>query len=158
MFRRSSIPPDAVHRTLRQHLLVDGYPIVIDFENSRRSRVRDAITGRDYLDFFSFFASNPLGFNHPGMQDADVVERLGRVATTKVSNSDYYTTYMAEFVDTLGSRSDSSMPFDSWPRMMPFSSWTPVPGMYVPTGAKTPVMPVRAFGAPQTTWIGAPAP
>ena len=101
MFRRSSIPPDAVHRTLRQHLLVDGYPIVIDFENSRRSRVRDAITGRDYLDFFSFFASNPLGFNHPGMQDADVIERLGRVATTKVSNSDYYTTYMAEFVDTL---------------------------------------------------------
>ena len=34
----------------------------------------------------------------------------------------------------------------------------PVPGMCVPAGAKTPFMPVRAFGAPQTTWTGAPLP
>ena len=28
----------------------------------------------------------------------------------------------------------------------------------MPGGAKTLFMPVRAFGAPQTTWIGAPSP
>jgi L-lysine 6-transaminase len=99
--RHRDIAPHEVHDTLRQHMLVDGYPIVIDFDNSRRSWVRDRMTGRDYLDFFSFFASNPLGFNHPSMLDHETQERLARVATTKVSNSDYYTQYMAEFVDTL---------------------------------------------------------
>src|SRR5271166_3138209 len=33
----------------------------------------------------------------------------------------------------------------------------PVPGMKLPGGAKTPIMPVRAFGAPQTT-VAVPAP
>jgi L-lysine 6-transaminase len=101
MFRRSDIAPGEVHATLRRHMLVDGYPIVVDLENSRGSRVRDLATGREYLDFFSFFASNPIGLNHPGMLDAETQARLARVATTKVSNADYYTTYMAEFVDTL---------------------------------------------------------
>lgn len=99
--RHTEIAPDRVHETLRRHLLVDGYPIVVDLEHSRRSWVRDRITGKDYLDFFSFFASNPIGFNHPSMLDDDIQGRLARVATTKVSNSDYYTVYMAEFVDML---------------------------------------------------------
>ena len=62
MFVRSSVAAKDVHETLRRHMLVDGYPIVVDMENSRRSWVRDLVTGEDYLDFFSFFASNPLGF------------------------------------------------------------------------------------------------
>ena len=101
MFQRSTVQADQVHQTLAKHMLVDGYPIVVDMENSVRSRVRDLITGREYLDFFSFFASNPIGFNHMSVLDSDCQERLARVATTKVSNSDYYTTYMAEFVETL---------------------------------------------------------
>lgn len=99
--RHTEIAPDRVHETLRRHLLADGYPIVVDLEHSRRSWVRDHITGKDYLDFFSFFASNPIGFNHPSMLDDDIQRRLARVATTKVSNADYYTVYMAEFVDML---------------------------------------------------------
>ena len=101
MFQRKDIPANQVHDTLRQHLLVDGYPIVVDMGKSRRSWVRDQITGNEYLDFFSFFASNPLGFNHPSMLEDDIQGRLARVATTKVSNSDYYTIYMAEFVEAL---------------------------------------------------------
>ncbi|MEB2311945.1 MAG: L-lysine 6-transaminase [Sorangiineae bacterium] len=101
MFRRSEVAASAVHDTLRKHLLVDGYPIVVDTDRSSGSHVRDLVTGRDYLDFFSFFASNPLGFNHPGVTDREFLERLAHVSVTKVSNSDYYTTYMAEFVDTL---------------------------------------------------------
>lgn len=97
----TAVEPASVHATLREHLLADGYPIVVDLEKSRGSYVRDAITGRDYLDFFSFFASNPLGFNHPRMLEADIQSRLARVATTKVSNADYYTTYLAEFVQAL---------------------------------------------------------
>ena len=33
-----------------------------------------------------------------------------------------------------------------------------LPGMKAPGGAKTPFIPARAFGAPQTTWIGSPVP
>ena len=33
-----------------------------------------------------------------------------------------------------------------------------LPGTKAPGGTNTPVMPVRAFGAPQTTWIGLPSP
>ena len=43
------------------------------------------------------------------------------------------------------------MPFDSTPRIADFLSSTPVPGILTPAWAKTPFMPVRAFGAPQTT-------
>jgi len=101
MFRRSDIPAKDVHDTLKRHMLVDGYPIVVDLENSKESWIRDLISGRLYLDFFSFFGSNPIGMNHASMLDADVTARLAKAAVQKVSNADYYTKYMAEFVDTL---------------------------------------------------------
>jgi L-lysine 6-transaminase len=101
MFRRAEIPPAEVHATLRRHMLVDGYPIVVDLEKSQESWLRDLVTGKEYLDFFSFFATNPIGFNHASMRDEDALKRLYEVAVQKVSNSDYYTTYMAEFVETL---------------------------------------------------------
>ena len=101
MFRRSQVPSAEVHATLRRHILVDGYPLVIDLEKSRGSIVRDAVSGRELIDFYSFFASNPLGFNHPGMLDERTRERLASTAVVKVANSDKYTTYLAEFVDTL---------------------------------------------------------
>lgn len=101
MFRRTEIASAHVHETLRRHILVDGYPLVIDLEKSRGSIVRDAVTGRELVDFYSFFASNPLGFNHPGMLDERTRERLYATAIVKVANSDKYTTYYAEFVDTL---------------------------------------------------------
>ena len=46
------------------------------------------------------------------------------------------------------------MPFDSTPRMTPLASVIFLPGIYVPTGENTPFIPVRAFGAPQTTCTG----
>ncbi len=111
MLKRRDIAPEDVHETLREHMLVDGYPIVIDFDRSAGSYLRDAISGKDYLDFFSFFASNPIGFNHPSMIEPETQARLARVATTKVSNADYYSTYMAEFVDTFArSAAPSELP------------------------------------------------
>lgn len=101
MFRRSQVPSNEVHETLRRHILVDGYPLVIDLEKSRGSTVRDAVSGRELIDFYSFFASNPVGFNHPGVLDERTRDRLAKVSVVKVANSDKYTTYFAEFVDTL---------------------------------------------------------
>ena len=62
--------------------------------------MRCARTGRDFLDCFSYFATNPIGHNHPGVRDPAFVERLGRVAVHNPSNSDFYTVEMARFVDT----------------------------------------------------------
>ncbi len=101
MYKQITISPTEVHDTLRRHMLVDGYPMVVDLERSKGSIVRDARTGKEYLDFFSFFASNPIGLNHPGMADDSIRDRLARAAVTKVSNADYYTSFMAEFVATL---------------------------------------------------------
>jgi L-lysine 6-transaminase len=95
------IPPAAVHEVLRRHLLALGYPIVLDLENSHDAFAVDALTGAEYLDFSSFYGSNPVGYNHPGMLEASTQQRLARAAITKVGNPDFYTEYFAEFVDTL---------------------------------------------------------
>lgn len=100
---RNSTPrltPADVHPTLRRSILADGLPIVLDLDASRGSYLVDALSGNHYLDLFSFFGSNALGLNHPGMTHPEVVAELGRVAVHKPSNSDIYTVAMAEFVAT----------------------------------------------------------
>lgn len=96
------IAPDQVIPTLDEHMLVDGFHIIIDLDKSQGSRLVDARDGKSYLDFFQFFASAPLGFNHPRLVEPDFLGTLQKVSINKPSNSDFYTTYMAEFVDTLG--------------------------------------------------------
>jgi L-lysine 6-transaminase len=95
------IPPGAVHDTLRRHLLTVGYPLVLDLEQSQGAWAIDALTGDRYLDFASFYGSNPLGYRHPKMLEPDVQARLLHAATLKVGNPDFYTPYYAEFVETL---------------------------------------------------------
>jgi L-lysine 6-transaminase len=97
----AAIKPSDVHEVLGRHMLVDGYPIVLDVEKSTPFRLRDAASGREYLDFFTYFASSPFGNNHPKMLDDEFVARLGRIAVNKVSNSDIYTVEMAELVETM---------------------------------------------------------
>ncbi len=92
--------PEEVRAILGRNLLVDGLDLVLDLERSRGPFVHCAKSGRDYFDVFSYFATNPVGHNHPGLLDPDFRERLGRVAIHKPSNSDFYTVEMARFVDT----------------------------------------------------------
>ncbi|MDA1329827.1 MAG: L-lysine 6-transaminase [Chloroflexi bacterium] len=89
-----------VHESLAKHLPVGSEPIVVDLENSQGPYLRDALTGKDYIDFFTYFASAPIGHNHPKMHDSNFVEKLLAVALTKPSSSDFYTVQMAEFVET----------------------------------------------------------
>ena len=86
--------------SLRGHLLLDGYRFVLDLAASSGSTLVEARTGERYLDMFTFFASNALGMNHPALTGDAVVDRLGRVAVNKPSNSDMYTAELAEFVTT----------------------------------------------------------
>lgn len=85
---------------LSKHMLRDGMNLVLDFEGSHGNYLRDLSTGKEYLDFFSFFASLPIGFNHPGTKDAEYQAKLSRVAQIKPSNADIYSMEMAEFVST----------------------------------------------------------
>lgn len=97
----SCVEPADVHATLRRHLLVTGHPIVLDLERSHGLWVRDALGDREYLDFAGFYASNALGFHHPGLEDEPTRKRLLEAALIKVGNPDFYTSELAEFVATL---------------------------------------------------------
>ncbi|MEN3266103.1 L-lysine 6-transaminase [Pseudonocardia sp.] len=96
-----TVRPERVHDTLRRHLLVDGFELVLDTRASRGSWIVDARNGTRHLDLFSFFASAPLGMNHPALtEDPAFLAELTEVAVNKPSNSDVYTTHMAAFVET----------------------------------------------------------
>ncbi|MCK4539340.1 MAG: L-lysine 6-transaminase, partial [Candidatus Krumholzibacteria bacterium] len=58
-----NIAPADVHKSLDASMLVDGYPFVLDLNESHGSWLVDAATGKKYLDFFTFFASSALGYN-----------------------------------------------------------------------------------------------
>ncbi len=97
----SMISPDKVHETLAAHMQADGFDLVVDLERSQGSRLVDEVTGTTYLDFYTFFASCPLGLNPPELvQDETFSRRLVTAARNKPANSDAYTTYLAEFVET----------------------------------------------------------
>lgn len=98
----SMMTADQVHATLGRHILADGYDMVLDADRSQGRRLWDARRGRTVLDMFSFFATAPVGLNHPKMADAPFREKLLRAALANPTNSDIYTVEFAEFVRTFG--------------------------------------------------------
>lgn len=101
MTKLKSIAPDQIHQILKKHMLADGYDMVLDLEKSKGPYLLDSKSGRNYLDFFTFFASNPIGMNHERLAgDPEFIQELGQTAINKPSNSDIYTEQMAKFVDT----------------------------------------------------------
>src|SRR5579859_1607385 len=96
----ASVPPGNVLDCLEEHLLVDGFRLVIDLKRSRGSRIVDATTGQEWLDFYGFFGSLAIGFNHSHFEQADVQKELLEAAKSKIANSDIGTIYLADFVRT----------------------------------------------------------
>lgn len=92
---------DEVVSELKKHILVDGFEIVLDLERSSGCRIYDAHTDRSLIDLYSFYASMPIGFNHPYFDRPEVREDMLEGALLKVSNSDVYTRRYARFVRTL---------------------------------------------------------
>jgi L-lysine 6-transaminase len=91
----TNIKANDVRSTLAKHILADGYDMVLDLDKSHGSYLVDKVTKKEYLDFFTFFASNPLGMNHPALDNDEFIRRIGKAAINKPSNSDIYTEYMA---------------------------------------------------------------
>ena len=95
------IAADQVMEVLGRHLLLDGYDLVLDTAASQGVTLVDARTGTEYLDMFTQFASMALGMNPTEIvDDPDFMATLTEVAVNKPSNSDVYTTHLAEFVAT----------------------------------------------------------
>jgi L-lysine 6-transaminase len=96
------ISPTEVHGILARYMLADGFELVFDFDKSHGAWVHDSRTGREYLDFCTFFASNPVGYNHPKMKDPEFLKVLHRVAQLKPALADLYSVEYAWFVDVFG--------------------------------------------------------
>lgn len=96
----NSVPPRQVVAELQKHLLLDGFKIVFDPVRSRGTVLVDASTGREILDLYGFYASQPIGFNHPHFARPEVQADLLAAASVKVANSDMYSTQLATFVQT----------------------------------------------------------
>jgi L-lysine 6-transaminase len=101
---RTDLSPNDVLDALSRHILVDGYHVVMDFDRSRGSYLYDARSDRPLLDFFTNFATIPVGYNHPKMADPEFQDRLRQAAITKPANSDIYTSLYADFVDAFASK------------------------------------------------------
>src|SRR5437879_1101599 len=97
---RSAVRPQEVIAEIEKHVLVDGFKLVFDPEKSRGSRFVDAATGRELLDLYSFYASQPVGFNHPHFKRPEVQADLLAAASVKVANADVYTVQYATFIQT----------------------------------------------------------
>ncbi len=91
--------PHSVHKLIRQHMIGDGFPIVFDLERSHGAWIVDGETGDEFLDFYSFFASLPLGFHHEAFYAPKNRERLFAAALHKTANSDAHSAELAAFLD-----------------------------------------------------------
>ena len=99
--KTAAIDARDVHDVLSRSMLTDGMGWVLDLSKSHGTSVVDEVSGTEYLDMFTFFASNALGMNHPALrEDPAFADELLQAAMNKPSNSDVYTVAMARFVET----------------------------------------------------------
>jgi L-lysine 6-transaminase len=98
--KQKAISPSKVLETIEQHVLLDGFKVVIDLDKSRGSYLYNAASDNRLIDFYGFFGSMPVGFNHPHFDDPAVQRDLLRAAKVKIANSDVYSQGYAEFVET----------------------------------------------------------
>lgn len=98
------IKAQEVLKVLGRHQLVDGYHYIFDMDRSHGVYLHDANDGREYLDAFTFFASWPIGYNHPRMLEPDFTKRITKAALNNPSNSDIYTQEMAHFVENFANQ------------------------------------------------------
>ena len=96
---KDRVDPYSVAPLLRKHLIGDGYDIVFDLGKSHGAWVSDARDGSEYLDFYTFFASLPLGFNHQVFSEEAAARRLFEAAVHKPANSDSHTFELASFTE-----------------------------------------------------------
>src|SRR5436189_5223320 len=98
--KQKALTPSKVLETIEQHVLLDGFKVVIDLDKSRGAYLHNAVSGKRLIDLYGFFGSMPIGFNHPYFDQPSVQRDLLRAAKVKIANSDVYSEDYAEFVAT----------------------------------------------------------
>jgi L-lysine 6-transaminase len=93
-----TVSSDQVFPVLQSNILVDGFHIVIDLQKSHGSYIVDALEGKEYLDCYTYFATLPIGHNHPQLTDGGFRESLLTAAVANPANSDVYSREYAGFV------------------------------------------------------------
>jgi L-lysine 6-transaminase len=86
-----------VKETLSKHILADGFDFVMDFEKSHGSYIHNSVTGKEFLDMFSMFASASIGYNHPHLVANSAW--LGKMAINKPTLADVYSQEYADFME-----------------------------------------------------------
>ncbi len=97
---RYHVKAENVFDELKKYILADGFDFVLDLEKSREPYFFDSKTQRRFFDFFTCFASLPLGLNHPKVNNPAFLNYIGRASLNKPSNSDLYSEEMATFIKT----------------------------------------------------------
>ena len=96
----TTTPGTQVLEQIAEHVLLDGFRVVIDLERSKGSYLYDTAHERQLIDLYGFFGSNPVGFNHPYFQRPEVEADLLRASKVKIANSDVYSEGYARFLET----------------------------------------------------------
>ncbi len=98
--RKKQIAPSKVLETIEEHVLLDGFKIVVDLDKSSGSYLQNSVDNRRLIDLYGFFGSMTVGFNHPHFDQPEVRRDLWQAAKVKIANSDVYSQGYAEFVET----------------------------------------------------------
>ncbi|MFD5701476.1 L-lysine 6-transaminase [Streptomyces lasiicapitis] len=98
---------------LRDHVSGDFGDIILDVRASQGCWLVDERDGSRYLDMSMFYASAPLGHNHPALHGDDALdEAFLAAARMKPANPDYGTREQAQFVaEFLGLLGSDDMPY-----------------------------------------------
>lgn len=98
--RKNTEQHQKLREKMAQSVIVDGPHIVLDLDGSSGTTIKDLYDGTEYMDFSTFYASLPLGMNHPVFASDKARDRLMRAGVNKVANPDYHTEEMSVFADT----------------------------------------------------------
>jgi L-lysine 6-transaminase len=85
---------------VRKYTIVDRAPLAFDIEKSHNCYLCDRHSNSEYLDFLTFSAVNPIGFNHPAMHEPRFLEKLTKAALVKPNPVRFHTVELAEWVET----------------------------------------------------------
>lgn len=86
---------------LKNYILADGFHVVVDVQKSHDAWIVDQETGKEYLDCYSQFASQALGWNHKSLVES--ADYINKTCLHKLANPDMYCQVYSEFVETFAS-------------------------------------------------------
>src|SRR5207247_11158839 len=67
--------------TIEQHVLLDGFKVVIDLDKSRGSYLYNAFYNRRLIDLYGFLGSMQVGVNHTSFDETQVIRDGSHAAT-----------------------------------------------------------------------------